>query len=94
MCDQGHILIFNSKYCDIMKEGSNRLVTTIVRTPNNIYIVNDIGKESCCFGQEDESWIWHRRMGHINFDNLVKISKKEVVREMSKITKLANTICK
>lgn len=32
-------------------------------------------------------------MGHINFDNLVKIRKKEAVREMPKISKPTNTIC-
>lgn len=25
MCDQGHILIFNSKECEIREEGSNKL---------------------------------------------------------------------
>ena len=33
-------------------------------------------------------------MGHINFDNLVKISKKEAVREIPKIAKPANATCK
>ena len=33
-------------------------------------------------------------MGHINFDNLVKIRKKEVVREILEITKPANAMCK
>ena len=59
MCDQGHILIFNSKDCEIRKEGTNILVATIARTPNNIYILNDIGKDSCCLAKEDESWLWH-----------------------------------
>ena len=45
-------------------------------------------------GKEDENWLWHKIMRHINFDNLVKISKKEVVREMPKVTKIANAICK
>ena len=94
MCDQGHILIFSSKDCEIRKEGTNRLVATTARTPNNIYILNDIGKESCCLGKEDESWLWHKRMGHINFNNLVKVSKKESVREMPEITKPVNIVCK
>jgi hypothetical protein len=33
-------------------------------------------------------------MGHINFDNLVKVSKKEAVREMSEISKPTNNLCK
>ena len=92
MCDQGHILIFNSKKCEIREEGPDILVATTARTPNNIYILNDIRKESCCLGKEDESWIGNKRMGHINFDNLVKISKKEAVREIPEITKPTNVI--
>ena len=67
MCDQGHILIFNSKECEIREEGSDKLVATVARTSNNIYILNEIGKESCCLGKEDESWLWHKIMGHVHF---------------------------
>jgi hypothetical protein len=42
MCDQGHTLIFNSNECEIRKEGSRRLVETMTRTLNNIYILNEI----------------------------------------------------
>ena len=45
-------------------------------------------------GKEDESWLWYKRMGLIHFDNLVKISKKQVVIEMPEITKPTNVICK
>ena len=42
----------------------------------------------------DESWLWNRRLGHLDFDNLVKISKKEVVRDLPKIVKPLNSVCK
>jgi hypothetical protein len=38
--------------------------------------------------------IWHRIMGHIHFDNLVKFSEREAVREMPQIMKPTNTLCK
>ena len=57
MCDQGHILIFISKDCEIRKEGTNKLVSIAGRTPNNIYILNDIGKERCFLEKEDKSWL-------------------------------------
>ena len=60
MCNQGHILIFNLKEYEIRKEGQGILVATTTRTPNNIYILNEIGKESCCLGNEDESWLGTR----------------------------------
>jgi transposase InsO family protein len=94
MCDQGHTLLFNSKKCEIRKEGPGKLVATTIRTPNNIYILNEIGKERCWLGKEDESWLWHKRMSHMHFDNLVKINRKEAIREMPEISKPTNTMCK
>jgi hypothetical protein len=66
MCDQVHKVTFDSKKCEIRKEGSGKLVATAARTS---------------------------RMGHMHFDNLVKVSKREVVREMPHITKPTNTLC-
>ena len=36
-------------------------------------------------GKMDEIWILHRRMGHINFDKLVKIIKKKEFTDIPKI---------
>jgi hypothetical protein len=80
MCDQGHKLTFDLEKCEIRKEGSGKLVGTAARTSNNIYMLSEIGNEKCCLGKEYESW--HRRMGHMHFDNLFKVIKREEVREM------------
>ena len=42
----------------------------------------------------DESWLWKRRTGHLNFNNLVKVSKKESVRYLPKIVKPLNSLCR
>jgi hypothetical protein len=76
MCDQGHKLTFDSEKCEIRKEGSGKLVGTATRTSNNIYVLSEIVNEKCCLGKEDESWLWHRRLGHMHFDNLVKVNKR------------------
>ncbi len=86
---QHHTCVFVSTECEIMKTGTNKVVATAKETPQNIYILNKINKVICYMGKEDKSWRWH-----INFDNLVKISKNRVVREIPKITKPNNTICK
>ena len=65
-----------------------------IRTSNNVYILNEIKGEIFYMGKTDESWLWHRRLGHMNFDNLVKIDTKQAMRDMAKITKPSNTICK
>jgi hypothetical protein len=94
MCDQSCKIIFDSQKCDIRKEGSGKLIAIVARTSINIYVLSEIGNEKSFLGKEDESWLWHRRMGNIHFDNLVKVSKKEAVREIPQITKPTNTLCK
>lgn len=29
-------------------------------------------------GQEDESWLWYKRMGRLNFENIIKIRKEKI----------------
>jgi hypothetical protein len=70
------------------------LIAKAVRISSNTYVLSEIGNKKCCLGKEDESWIWHRRMGDINFDNLIKVNKRETIREMPQITKPTNTLCK
>jgi hypothetical protein len=45
-------------------------------------------------GQVNKIWLWHRRMGHIKFDILVKLSKTQAVRDMPRISKPTDIICK
>ena len=42
----------------------------------------------------DESWLWNRRLGHLSFDNLTKISMKEAVRDLPKIIVPLNSVCR
>ena len=93
-CDQGHICIFDSKKCEIRRKDSGKLVGTASRTPENVYILNTKLDEECHMNLVDESWLWHRRLGHINFDNLVKFNNLGVVRNFPKITKPSNPICR
>ena len=93
MCDQGHTLTFDLEKCRVNDKNSGNLVATATRTPNNVYILDE-KIEKCFLGQIDERWIWHRRMGHINFNNLVKINKTQAVRNIQRITKPVKSVCK
>ena len=91
-CDQGRIFIFYSKKCEIRKKNSGKLIGTIVKTSRNVYILEN--EEQCYMSQIDESMLWHRSMGHLNFENIVKISKKGVIRNLPKIIKPPNYVCR
>lgn len=42
-------------------------------------------------GKVDECWLWHMRLGHLNFDSLVKVSKRGYLRHIPQIIKPTNT---
>jgi hypothetical protein len=92
MCDEGHKVTFDSQKFEIIREGSGKLVDTTARTSNNIYVLSENGNEKCCLGKEDESCLWNKRIGHMHFDNLVKVNKIEEVREMPQIMKPTITL--
>jgi hypothetical protein len=52
------------------------VVATTVRTSSNIYVLSEIVNKNCFLGNKDEVWLWNRSMGHIKFDNSVKVRKK------------------
>jgi len=93
MCDQGYDLTFHSKFCEIRKAEYGRVVANATRTSSNGYIL-DGAKEDCCMGKLNERWLWHRRMGHISFDNIVELNKTQAVRDMTKVLEPYDTICK
>ncbi len=53
----GHTCVFESKGCEIMKKGTNKVVCTATRTPQNIYILDKINQVNCYMGKENESWL-------------------------------------
>ena len=70
------------------------MVGVASRSPKNVYILNTREPEKCHMNLVDESWIWHRRLGHINFDNLVNVSNIGVVINLPMIRNPSNHICR
>jgi hypothetical protein len=93
MCDQGYNVLFHSTSCKVMNVDSGKTIVKEIRTPGNVYVLEG-GKESCCMGKTDESWLWNKRLGHLSFSQLVKLGRKSVVRDMPKISKPENVVYK
>jgi hypothetical protein len=69
-------------------------VAVAPRKSSNAYILNIDEEDRCCLSQVDESWIWHKRLGHLSFDNLIKANKNKAVRDLAKMIKPSDPICK
>jgi hypothetical protein len=53
-CDQGHILYFDSKRCEIRKRDTGKLVAVAPRKSCNVCILNIDEEDRCCLRQVDE----------------------------------------
>ncbi|GJR04715.1 putative ribonuclease H-like domain-containing protein [Tanacetum coccineum] len=91
MCDKKNSVLFNDTECIVLspnfKLTDESQVLLKVPRKNNMYSVNlkDIvpkGGLTCLFAKStsDESKIWHRRLGHINFKTMNKLVKGNLVR--------------
>ena len=74
LCDKGFNVIFNDLACNVIDRQTNACIFFGFRE-NNVYMI-DISNMQCnatCLNAfNDDSWLWHRRLGHISFDHLIK----------------------
>ena len=54
----------------------------------------DIDDATCLVAKFDDVWLWHKRLCHVNLDNLISISHMKRVRGLPKLKKPNNVICK
>ena len=72
VCNRECEVVFTSKDCKIKYVPLGQLVAKAIRTENNVYVLKE-GKEECRLSKYDESWLWHRRLGHLKFDHIIKL---------------------
>jgi hypothetical protein len=93
VCDRGCEVVFTSKDCRIKSVDSGQLVAKGIRIENNVYVLKE-EKEECHLSKYNENWLWHRRLGHLNFDHIIKLKNNGVVKYLLKISKPYDYVCK
>jgi len=82
LCDKGFKIEFN-KNCRLICEAKSSEVVHIGKRIGNIYMLNikhtSFHELSCLVSKIDDSWLWHRRVGHINMHHLNHLVKKDLV---------------
>lgn len=91
MCDQGYDVIFKAKNCQIKSLGIGKVIAKDVRIDSNVYCLKYKTKR-CFLSKIDEIWAWYRRLGHLNFDQIVKLGKKNSIKDLPKLSKHENAI--
>jgi hypothetical protein len=93
MCDKGCEVVFTSKDCKIKSVNSGQVVVKGIRTENNVYVLKEENEE-CHLSKYDESWLWNRRLENLNFDHLVKLRNSGAIKDLPKISKPYDSVCK
>ncbi|XP_043693323.1 uncharacterized protein LOC122643810 [Telopea speciosissima] len=93
ICDQGNEILFMKEGFEIRKTKNGKKVAHGSRTDENLYVLTENNDDNCMISQENEITLWHKRLGHINFKNLAKLSKNNGVKDLPKIKNLTNHVC-
>ncbi|GJR06442.1 putative ribonuclease H-like domain-containing protein [Tanacetum coccineum] len=91
MCDKKNYVLFTDTKCLVLSlnfklPDENQILFKIPRNDNmySFDMKNIVPKESLTYfvakATLDESMLWHRRLGHINFKNINKLVKDNLVR--------------
>ena len=76
LCDKGHKVIFECMSCQVIDINTNKLIL-IGHRQGNVYVVylDDLSSSTVCLmsKNEDESWLWHRRLGHVSMHVIPKL---------------------
>nr|GEV10451.1 putative ribonuclease H-like domain-containing protein [Tanacetum cinerariifolium] len=92
MCDKKNSVLFTNTECFVLSPDFKLAdeIHVLLKVPrkNNMYRVdmkNIVPKKNltCLIAKatNDESMLWHRRLGHINFKNINKLVKENLVRD-------------
>ena len=85
MYDKGLKVIFDDSYCDVIDKKNDSHVPSS-SCENNVYIIDMLNLDcnvTRLSAINEDSWLWHRRLGHVSFDHLSCIGSKEVVKRYS-----------
>ena len=78
---------------EILLDDKGNLIGLDKKTKGNLFYL-DLGDCLCFIAQIEEIWLWHKRLCHVNFDNMVKIGKFRKVRGIPSLKKSDVGLCK
>ncbi|KAL8155216.1 hypothetical protein AgCh_000556 [Apium graveolens] len=87
--DRGYHVDFFEEHCEIVSKSKGKVVLKGYRR-GNIYeaklSTSTDGSAICLMSRAsiEESWNWHKKLSHLNFNNINELVKKDLVRGLSK----------
>ena len=85
LCDKGYNVDFRKDKCLISNKKDEKLALQGVRK-GNLFIADlssaSDGEVKCFYikASTDQSWLWHKKLSHLNFKTMNSLVKRELVR--------------
>ena len=95
LCDKGYLVSFDSHKCVIENEHDRNIKHIGYRT-NNVYMIDlnqKLNHNQCFLIKDDDPWLWHRRIAHINIEHLNKLISKDLVIGLPKLKFEKDRLC-
>ena len=86
LSEEGNRVVLHGVYLWVYDE-CEKLVMKVKRSGNRLYkILLENNNDTCLLTKVDEeAWLWHSRLGHVNFPAMVLMSKKKMANEFPAI---------
>jgi len=94
-CDNDLVVQLSKKECNIFDSRGKWLMGG-ERTGDNCYGLLGLTIDPqilCNKATIDDSELWHQRLGHLNFTDMLKIASKDIVKDLPKMEKTGKGIC-
>jgi hypothetical protein len=89
------VVQFSKKECNIF-DSSGKWLMGGEMTIDNCYGLPGLTSEPhiiCNKALVDDNELWHQRLGHLNFTNMLKIAIMEIVKDLPMIEKTGKGVC-
>ena len=97
-CDKGYGVLFDKEKCQILHKKNGMPALQGVRKGNLFVadLMSGCKDEVKCFyakASPDESWLWHKRLSHLNFKSMNSLVKRELVRGLPQMEFTHEGLC-
>ena len=96
LCDNGFKVTFYANKCYIKKIDNDQVSFEGYRR-RNVYKINlddfKSSNEVCLYSSNEDSWLWHRKLGNASMDTISKLIRKDLVKSLPKIDFSKDKIC-
>ncbi|KAL8124561.1 hypothetical protein AgCh_012279 [Apium graveolens] len=96
--DRGYHVVFHDSHCEVVHNKTNKVVLMGYKH-GNMYearLHESLEQVATCLISKalvDESWNWHKKLSHLNFNSINELAKKKLVRGLPNMLYSSDGLC-